>query len=995
MRCRRIWGVLAALWCGLLPAAAQYYSWGSDAPMRWSSLRTDGLQVLAPDTALRVGREALYYAGIIRGEVGYGFTHGPLAMPFVLHPENFEPNGLTMYLPRRIDLRTVPQADGYAVPWVKHLVAHEFRHAVQYNNLNRGLFRVLRFAAGEQASAVSLLFMPLWAMEGDATLAETEMFTFGRGLQPSFSMGYRAMGRVGTDPAGSRYRRNPDKWFCGSFRDYIPDHYQLGYQISAYAYDRYGENIWDKVVARAVRRPYYFATTHFALKKYYDTSVNALFRETFDRLQAYWDALPPAADSAQPLVGLPEGNYTVYRWPLPLDGRTLLAVKEDFDRPARFVRIDSATGREEEIARTGVLSSRPVVADGRLWWSEFRRSKLFEERINSQLCYLDLDAAHPRPHTVDSLRNALYPTPLADRLAWAEHRPDGTYAVADSRGGRLELPAGTELHGLAWDRSSASLYGLVTDDSGMWIARIAPDGLHPVTQGSYTTLSDLRSDGNGRLYFGSIASGKDEAFVLDLEDIHPTEPARNATFRVTGSRYGAFAPAPLPGAAAVVVTTYDRLGYRPALQPLDSLRPTPWAPVPADAVNPPRKRWPVANLDTVRFTPADELRQAQAVPARRYRKALHALHVHSWMPAAFNPFEAVDEHKVDVNIGATLLSQNLLSNTDAFAYYGWNAAEGSLVKAGLRYTGWGVQLGLTASYGGDRMVYRLSTANPDPEAENKTLYQPLPQHKRYYALEAAATLPLVFQRGYHTRRLTLSVAWNYSNGAVADLGAVQRDEAGRIANLDAVGYRYGLNKIVVGVSLSDQVRMAHRDFLPRFAWQLLANWSVNPTNRDYSQLAALYGHVYLPGVAPHHALQLAASFQTSVGGARFAPGYRPLSYRSTLLIPVGFASSAIQADRYRAFGANYQLPVAYPDGGICSVLYIKRIRLNLGGQFARFRVPAGDRMGLRDIWSAGGDLIFDFNLFRLPANATSTFKLSVYHPSSGGVWVGGAVGLPF
>ena len=37
---------------------------------------------------------------------------------------------------------------------------------------------------------------------------------------------------------------------------------------------------------------------------------------------------------------------------------------------------------------------------------------------------------------------------------------------------------------------------------------------------------------------------------------------------------------------------------------------------------------------------------------------------------AFNPFEAVDEHNINLNLGVTLLSQNLLSNTEAFASYG-------------------------------------------------------------------------------------------------------------------------------------------------------------------------------------------------------------------------------------------------------------------------------------------------------------------------------------
>lgn len=976
----------AALLFGIAQAAAQYYSWGSDAPMRWSTVRLGEATVILPDTAMRTGRAALFYANRIHGDVGYGFTHGPLRMPYVVHPENFEANGLTMFLPKRIELRTVPDPENYATPWIKHLVAHETRHAVQYNNLNRGLFRVLRIVAGEQSPTVALLCMPLWAMEGDAVLFETAISSFGRGLQPSFSMGYRAMERVGTDRSGTRYRSNPDKWFCGSYRDYIPDHYQLGYQLNAYAYERYGENIWDKIIARAVRRPYYFATTHTGLKKYYGTSVRQLFRDTFDALQAHWDSLPQPPESARPLVELPDDNYTTYRWPLPAGDSLLLAVKSDLGRSARFVLLDLATGREREVARCGLLSSRPVLQGQRVWWTEYRASKLFPERVNSQLCYLDLDAAKVRPHTVDSLRNVLYPAVEGAALFWAEHTPDGCYAVADTRGNRVELPFGTEIHGLAWDERTQARYALVTDDAGMWIARVERNGLHPVTEPTYSTLADLRSDNDGQLYFGSIFSGKDEAYRLDL--MRASAPP----MQLTESRYGAFAPAPLPGGKAAVVTVYDRKGYRPALQPLDSLRPAVWSELPENRVSLHAPHWPVVNLDTVQFTPDEQRRQEAAAPSRHYRKALHALHVHSWLPVAFDPYEAIDDHHIQPNFGATILSQNRLSNTDAFASYGWSRDEGSLLRAGLRYSGWGVRLGFYASYGGSPMVYRLSA--PDPDSDGRRL-QPLPKAETYYSFEAKASLPLLFQRGYHTRRLTLSAGWNFSNGQTADLGAIRYNAEGEIANLDEIGYRRGLHKLQFGISLSDQVLMAYRDFLPRFAWQLQANYAVNPANPDFSQLIAGYGHLYLPGFAPHHSIKLAAAGQTSVGGAKFAPGYHPLTYRASALIPTGFASSAIQADRYRAVGLDYQLPVAYPDGGIRSLLYVKRIRLNFGGQFARFRVPAGSRMALRDLWSVGGDLIFDCNFLRLPASGTTPVKLSVYRPSNGKWWFGGSVGLPF
>lgn len=988
---RRIVHILLVLFalCGVQRAAAQYYTWGSDPPLKWSTIRTPDVRMIFPDTVTAVAQRTLFYVRTVRPDISYGFTHGPMRIPFVMHPENFRSNGLVMYLPKRVEFLTSPSVDGYSMPWIKQLVAHEYRHAVQYNNLNRGVIRVLSYLLGQQGSTIGLLCMPIWAMEGDAVMSETAMSSFGRGLQPAFTIGYRAMGRIGVRPDG-RLRRNIDRWFCGSYLDYIPDHYQLGYQICSYAYDRYGENVWNKVARYGARNPYVLATTRVALEKYYDTNVNRLFRETFDALQRHWDSLPRVDDSASPLTALPERNHTTYQWPLPLGDTAVLAVKTDFDRPSRFVAIDRRTGRERTICHTGQLSTRPALGNGRVWWTEYRRSKLFEQRVNSQLCYMNLSEGRPR--TVAQRRNLLYPTSAGDSLAWVDYNPDGRYTVvvrdAACREQRYEAPEGKELHGLAWDDLTVAWYVLVTDDSGMWIGRMDSSGLHAVTAGAYITLSNLRA-ADGRLYFGSIASGKDEAHCYDL--------MARREYRITTSAFGAFAPAPARG--GVLVTTYDRLGYRVAQQAVNAsdseLVPVTPSRLPLDVVNPPRRRWEVLNLDTVRFTAADSLSQGRAYRTRRYRKVPNLINVHSWMPAALDPFAAVDEHRIDLNVGVTLLSQNLLSNTEAFASYGWNRNEGSLFKLGVRYFGLGVHLGLDASWGGNQLFYSLPSQR-DPET-GKLVYQSRPAADKYYSVGLSASLPLYFQRGYHTRQLSLSTAWNYSNGMVADLGKIEW-AGGHIVNYQRIGFRKGLHKLSFGVGWSDQVRMAHRDIAPRWGYTLAANYTFNPSNpsnRRFSNLVSFYGQSYLPGLAPHNSVKLALNYQTSLGGYKFPTGYAPLSYRSSRLIPRGFTASDILSNNYLAFSADYQLPVWYPEGGIGSVIYFKRVRLNAGGDYAQFMDVGMTDKERRRIWSVGGDLVIDFNVFRQPASATSTFKFSVYHPSSGGVWTAVSLGLPF
>ena len=79
------------------------------------------------------------------------------------------------------------------------------------------------------------------------------------------------------------------------------------------------------------------------------------------------------------------------------------------------------------------------------------------------------------------------------------------------------------------------------------------------------------------------------------------------------------------------------------------------------------------------------------------------------------------------------------------------------------------------------------------------------------------------------------------------------------------------------------------------------------------------------------------------------------------------------------------------------MIYIKRISLNLGFHYAAMHTFNGksDSYTWQKVNSFGGDLIFDINLLRMPAAATSTLKLSLYKPSNRkGVHFSAGVGFP-
>ena len=67
----------------------------------------------------------------------------------------------------------------------------------------------------------------------------------------------------------------------------------------------------------------------------------------------------------------------------------------------------------------------------------------------------------------------------------------------------------------------------------------------------------------------------------------------------------------------------------PELADADALIPVAPSKLPLNVVNPDRKRWDVVNLDTVRFSAVDSLRQEGVYRAKRYRKVPNLVNVHS------------------------------------------------------------------------------------------------------------------------------------------------------------------------------------------------------------------------------------------------------------------------------------------------------------------------------------------------------------------------------
>jgi hypothetical protein len=953
--------LLAILWA--VSAGAQYYDWGpSPASVKWRTIKTPDLKLIYPRDFETNARRVMWYLDTVRTHMDYGFRYGAMRTPVVLHTQNTQGNGMVMWAPKRIELLAAPAAS-YSEPWLKQLVIHEYRHNVQYNNLRRGLTRPLMWLLGQQIAFLPVGQFSIFILEGDATMAETEFSAFGRGLQPSWTMHYRAVagnarGDTGlrgkdrkSEAVGSR-AYSGDYWFSGSFRDYVPNHYQLGYQMVRWSYDRFGKSVWDDVAHYVARNPQFVVPMTFGLERHYGLNETGLFRETFADLNSYWNSLPKVEDSSVRVV-TPENSYTTYEWPLWLDENTLVAFKSDLKSTSRIVRVDARTGSEEILAWTGSVSSRPVLSDGVLWWTEFRASTLWAEKVSSRLFSYDLAAGRMQTHRRDE--QILYPAPLSGGgMAYVAYDYTGRFSIV--RGNfRLDLPPNIEVTGLAWDDATDGLYFTGLDDGGMFLGTLEGAGYRRLTPARHITISDLRANG-GKLYFGSIVSGKDEAHCYD--------PATGTEYRLSESAYGSFQPStPLDG--KVALTTYDKNGYHLAVQDTADAIPQEQRTLPVDLVNPPWRRWDVPKMDSLVYTSAEaELSKREHKP-KRFSKIANIFRPHSWLPADFYPPAAIDESDLTMNLGATLMSQSLLSDAVSRLSYGWNRSGGSMVRGGLSYSGLGPVLDVDFSWGG----------------APQTAYTQIPQWlslepKKQLSVTTRLSLPMTLSSGRWFSYLTPSVEYYYTNGLIyKDLDRTQ----GELTR--------GVERLSLTLAYSAQTRTALSELQPRWGFSARVGYVTNPTNSDFNGLRSVSLGGWLPGVARTHGTRVRLAWQ-EVAERRDAQ----FSYRMKDVFPRG-ARYDFSAREWLSGSVDYQLPVWYPEGGIPSVLYFKRVRLNLFADYALWRdsgnagpssspgvsvIPPGN---LHRLWSWGGDVILDLSPLRLPATNHFSAKFTFAKPS--------------
>lgn len=866
----------------------QYFIWGQDpGSLKWKQIHTEHFQVIFPEGFEDQGA---YVADVLERsyEVGtQSLGHRPRKVPVIIHNQTVVANGFVSWAPKRLEIFTNPPQSNYAHDWLEQLAVHEFRHVVQVDKLNQGGTQWLSYLFGEQApGAVFGLFVPMWFAEGDAVAAETGLSNSGRGRLPSFEQGLRAQ-------VLEKGTYSFDKAFLGSFKDYVPNYYELGYQLVTAGRIKFGSSIWDSVVTRVGRKPIPLFPFSRSLRKYAGVNEVQHYRRTFASLDSAWRA-QSLKNEYTPREVITQHNrlYLDYRYPSFANDTLLVALKTGFEKIPEVIGIDPL-GNEHILFSPGLINAQGFSAGGgKVVWTELRTDPRWEHRSWSEVHVYELGARQRRRLT----RRTRFFAPAISydgtRVAVVEVTEKNDYAlvILDAASGaeivRWSSPGNDFLMTPAWHPGGQTLVAIALDESGKKIVTVEKDSgiFKTIFHAGYVEISKPCFNERGEIIFTGAFSGVEGIFLLD--------PKTRSAGQVVSSRFGARDAVAQPGGQTLVWSEYTADGYVLARNfEKGAVEITPLEKVDDHSLN---LHNTLREQEGALVTRSQTERKEREI--KSYFKFPGLFNLHSWSPAY------IDATSLEVRPGAALYFQDPLSTSVAILGYDYDQNEGAgTYSLDYRYEGWYPVISLYAGTGQRQAYYR--------QGENR-----YPFYFRENAFKIGLGLPLAFSHYEWFYGISPQVRLSFTNIRTTK----SSPDFFRRNDIRSLEYR---------VFAYRQQRSVVRDIRPRWAQVIDVNLRHTPfRGADMGSVFSARVTGLFPGLLRHHSLRLSAAWQEHIAGT---PVEKTINYRFPNLINYPRGMTGRRDDKVAILSADYALPLMYPDLSIPYLVYLKRISLNV------------------------------------------------------------------
>jgi hypothetical protein len=942
-------------------ARSQYYNIGQDpANIKWQQIKTENFTILFPSD---FAAHAQYLANTLQYVRTVGtktLGHQPKHLTVILHNRTVVANAFSLWSPKRNEFFTCPPQNNYAQDWLEQLATHEYRHITQMDMLNQGFTKALGLFFGQQVNTAVLgLFVPMWFMEGDAVTTETLLTKSGRGRIPSFEMKVRAqvMG----------YKMfSYDKAVLGSYKDYVPDQYNFGYQMVAGARKKFGADIWKSAMDYTGKYPFMITPFNHGLKKVSGLSKTKLYKSIYHDLDSLWEIQKTqnSYTSFRPITDDVQKINTNYKFAHYINDSTILVEKSGMDDIARFIEINK-NGKEKIIHTPGFYTYEslsitktidPNSSSGKngpnayttdnlslskdfMVWAERKFDKRWSVHDYSVIITHNIKTGKTKQITKKSRYFAPYLFPDAKRIVAVEVTEDNVCSLII-----LNSDNGEVIKKIQAQDNGQYLTPSVSDDGkkiivvlfnyyGKSIVSVNPESglVTTLLQPSFDEVTNPMIYKN-YLLFNGVYSGIDNVYALDTNT--------NKIWQVTSAVYGAGDIDISPDGKKMICSNYTSSGYQVVEA---AFNPETWISlekIKDNSVQLYKSILPQESglVDSVNI-------QIKKYIPEKYHKWQHLFNPHSWAPAF------IDGGNLTFHPGVSVMSQNMLSTTFATLGYDYNTNfKTGKYYANISYRGWYPVFDLTYTNGKEGQLLTDSLNFKHKYTWNSS------------DLIVGIKLPLTFTCGRYIQYIEPGVQAHTL--LASDIPA--------IPDYTVFNKRQILN---YHLSAFNQIKSVERDMRPRWEQGIDLTYKNTPLKgADFGSIFSGEFSLLFPGIGKHHSLMILGGIQKK------SPG--KYAFSDLLFYPRGYNKftefdGKLVNDELQSISLNYKFPFLYPDLKIGSLLYFKRFKANLFYDYSKGKT---DNVS-QEYNSTGIEITSDLNVVRFLFPVDMGFR-ATYLPNS-------------
>jgi hypothetical protein len=892
--------------------------------VKWKYIKNDKIKVIFPDSTLEQAKRIADIITYINKEKHVSVGDKSCKLDLLLNTNNVEANGYVGLAPFRSEFyATGFQSNDFVgtMSWLDGLSIHEYRHALQFSNTRHGLTNFAYYIGGESAwGFVNMIAIPSWYPEGDAVHSETLLSENGRGRLPSFFEEQRAL-FVNNRNYNYMQMRN------GSFKNLIPDHYTMGYNMINYGRNQYDEKIWARVLADASAFHSFYPFSK-ALKKETGLSTSDFYKVSYAALKEKWmgELETMTLTETTPITTKPKKVVTNYTYPKALADGSIICLKNSYDEITQLVQIKDGT--EKVLTAIGIGTEPYLDINGdNVCWTEIRNDGRRQERTYSVIVSYNLKTFKKTVLTKGSKYFSPMFSATGEKIVTvcSNSNIENNIKILDAKTGTvlktIPNPKNDFISYPKWmDNENAIVY-ISKRNSKLCILKydLKNDATTELMQWTRHSIG-MPKVMNNEIYFSASFSGINNIYCLK-------DDGNKQIKAITSVAVGADLPEVSADGKVLYMSEQTDMGKQLTQinieEGISKLGSNPVVIIePVDM-----KRFDI-KTNEIEKPMLDEI-PTNEYEVKEYKGLFRGMKLHTWGLTRGN--------NSSFALGVSM--SNILNDFSIDASTEYNANEQNMsYNAAVTYAKYFLPVTASLVSANRTNTYKISGNNPG---------------------DTYKTREVDFDEVSKNIGFIVPLSWLHSNYTTSFLlaptfSAIET----KSYSSNQVGYSHenlNFNSAHVGFSFSNTRLKAVQNLSPKWSQSVKVDYFKSLDNSVSSEKISATVNLSAAGFSKNHGLDFSFRYKKElitndylyVDNFIHARGYRTLN-----------------SDQETVYSANYSFPICYPDSGFGGIVFVKRIHANLffdGGMTERFDTKFKQN-------STGVETIFTFSLFNLNAD---------------------------